>query len=118
MKWEYLMQIHEIAKAHFQFSYLTLIIALVGSTYLMKNKDKVVGFAIRIGSYLHYVAVDNKYQGKGLGRKLMAKVMPKIKSLRVNVNNSKAIGLYESLGFRIVSTSNRITGRQHLMKRV
>jgi len=92
-------------------------LAIIGTTYVIKNNKKIKGYAIRFGSYLHFLAVDKKCRGKGIGRKVIKKALPKIRTLRVHINNKKAIQLYVSLGFQIIGTDRRLTGLQYLMKR-
>ncbi len=64
-----------------------------------------------------YVGVDPHYQGMGIGRQLMESVINEphpgahFVGLTVRVSNSKAISLYESLGFREVSRMREYYGR-------
>jgi ribosomal-protein-alanine N-acetyltransferase len=57
--------------------------------------------------YVISIAVDEKYRGKGIGRRLleesmksMAKVNPTVVKLNVRVSNTAAVNLYKSVGFQ------------------
>lgn len=110
-----IMIIYEILKENFRFSFISLLLAIIGTTYLIKHRKKIVGVAIRTGKYLHYIAVKKEYRGKGFGTKILKKLP--IKNLRVSVDNINAIKLYKKLGFKIKYTHMMPTGLQHYMSR-
>lgn len=112
-----LMGIYEIAKDYFSVPVLTIILALVGTTIIIKNRNKIIGFAIRTGEYLQYIAIHKKHQGKHHGTKLFLKILPKVKRLRVHVENETAIHMYERHGFKKMKVSFGITGKQYVMER-
>jgi ribosomal-protein-alanine N-acetyltransferase len=77
---------------------------------VLEEKEGVVGFAIYSPivpeSHLLNIAITPSYQGRGLGRQLLQKVILQNKilgvkslSLEVRVSNNSAISLYESEGF-------------------
>lgn len=113
-----LCQIHDLGRKYFKYSLLVLFMALVGVPYLLREGQDVVGFAIRMGSYLHFIAIHPKFKGKGYGKRLIKRILPKIRRLRVNVHNKPAIALYSKFGFKITGTSHWFTGRQYIMERV
>jgi len=76
--------------------------------------EQVAGFAITQivldEATLFNIAIDPAFQRQGLGRKLLEDVIEKLEQreivtlwLEVRASNSKAIALYESLGFNEVS---------------
>ena len=94
-----------IAKAN-----ATAFVLLVGKT--------IAGSAIilwRKGStkaHLYTIAVDPKFQGRGLGRKLLERCLKEARSqgcdrfsLEVRADNKPAIALYEKSGYEIVGRS-------------
>jgi len=108
-----LMIIYDILKENFKFSFLSLILAIIGTTYIIKYHKKIIGVAIKTGKYLHYIAIKKEFRGKGIGTKTLKKL--NIRKLRVNINNTKAIKLYKELGFKIRFTHIMPTGLQHYM---
>lgn len=112
-----LIGIYGIAKEYFTLPIITLILALIGTTLIIKKRKKIIGFAIRTGEYLHYIAIHKKHQGKHHGTKLLLKILPNIRRLRVGVNNERAIQLYEQYGFKKTKISYWITGKQFVMER-
>ena len=109
------IQIYRITKEWFPHPIIAILLCIIGTTIIVKNRKKIIGYAIITGNYLHYLAVSSRYHGKGYGKKLFEKILPSIKKLRVNVKNKKAISLYESHGFKIIGTSNWITGKKYIM---
>ncbi len=76
--------------------------------YVYEENNKVLGF---IQTEYHFeitdiinIAVDVNYQGKGIGKKLIQYVLDNCNSdklmLEVKANNTSAIKLYESMGFK------------------
>ena len=76
--------------------------------YVYEEDNKVLGF---IQTEYHYeitdiinIAVDANYQGKGIGKRLIQYVLDNCNSdklmLEVKANNTSAIKLYESMGFK------------------
>jgi len=88
-----------------------------GERYLnlkIMQGEQVAGFAITQvvldEATLFNIAIDPAFQRQGLGRKLLEDVIEKLEQreivtlwLEVRASNSKAIALYESLGFNEVS---------------
>lgn len=84
---------------------------------LVFKEEKILGYLI--GSHhfggiatVMWIAVDNNYQGQGIGRKLINKyisILKKEKAHKVNltVTNKKNIDFYEGLGFKIQCLSKR-----------
>lgn len=79
-------------------------------TYLALEKGKIVGFVSMIENFLAAIFVDNKIQGKGIGKSLLDFV----KSQKINIQlkvyqkNTKAISFYKSQGFAIKSINIEI----------
>jgi len=81
--------------------------------FVLKNRDKPIGyFAFRKARdycELDYFAIDKEYQGKGLSKLLLSKIVSlsgntglgKIK-LSVRNSNKRAIDLYKKYGFKAV----------------
>ncbi len=114
----YIIPIYRIAKEWFSFPFIVVLLGIIGTTIIIKNKRKIIGYAIITGNYLHYLAVSSKHHGKGHGKRLLQKIIPLVKRLRVDVKNRKAIALYKLHGFKIKGTSNWITGRKHVMEKI
>jgi len=91
---------------------LEKIIAGCKATYLSISQGKKIVATVRTAittdwSSLTRVYVDNKYRGLGLGKAIVsAAIIESVKAgatkavLQVEANNSIAIGIYESLGFK------------------
>lgn len=112
-----IIQIYKISKEFFPFPIVVMILTVLGSIALIKNRKKVRAFAIRTGEYLHYFAVEKKHQGKGYGGRLLQKILPNIKKLNVDIDNEKAISLYESYGFKIKNKATFLSGEKYIMER-
>lgn len=67
--------------------------------------DAVVGFSSIDGTYVSFLYIDPDYYGQGIGRKLLQiaveAIGPGAWTIVLN-NNKRAIGLYESEGFKEV----------------
>lgn len=80
-------------------------------TFLIKNKDNIVGevsYEIKDPehSYVDGLVIKPEFQGKGIARKAMEKIMEELKDYKkidlvTHPENKRAIQLYESLGFKI-----------------
>ena len=114
-KIETLRQVYAIAREQFAFSFLVIIMALIGSLYVVKHRKTVVAFAIRVRSYLSYIAVKDDVQGKGYGKRLLEKLAPRVRSLHVKTSEQKVISLYERYGFSILKKMRLPTGERYLM---
>jgi ribosomal protein S18 acetylase RimI-like enzyme len=73
------------------------------TTLLCEDEGKIVGYvAIRGGSHLHHLFVDEAYQRKGLGRQLWDTVRGLCPSPEYMLRSSmQAIPVYEKFGFEI-----------------
>lgn len=97
------------------------------SFLIMYLKDEAVGYASytrlnkRGGFKLNKIYLDNRKQGKGLGRFLIFDVIGRIKadggrSLQLNVNrHNKAVGFYRNLGFTVLKEELLDIGGGHFM---
>lgn len=98
--------------------------------YVIKSQDKIAGYCtyylkpelsfrgLRKKSVIHSIAIDNKFRGKGCGRKLLEESIKEMKLngiysilLYVNVKNTPAIKLYEKMGFQIVKKIEDVCGQ-------
>jgi GNAT superfamily N-acetyltransferase len=109
------IEIYKISRQWFSFSSIVVLMGMIGITLLVKKRKKIYGFAIITGRYLHYMAVSKEHHGKGYGRKLLKKVIPRVDRLRVAAYNKKAIKIYKKYGFKIVRKENTLNGMKYLM---
>jgi putative acetyltransferase len=77
-------------------------------TYLALEKGEIVGFVSMIENFLAAIFVDNKIQGKGIGKSLLDFVKSQKSTIQLKVyqKNTKAISFYRSQGFAIKSINN------------
>lgn len=88
--------------------------------YVLKNKNKIIGvtglYTIkkdkREANWLGWTCINCKYQGKGIGKKLVEFIINKSKKknkkyLRVYTNIDK-VGFYEKLGFKKIKKPKKI----------
>ncbi|WJY26847.1 MULTISPECIES: GNAT family N-acetyltransferase [Sporosarcina] len=73
---------------------------------------KLIGLANALSDgamavYFHYVLTDPAYQGQGIGKQLMNRMLEKYAHMhtKVLVSYPKAVGFYETLGFEPEETS-------------
>ena len=75
-------------------------------TYVYTEKDELKGFiSVFEKNYIGALFVDGRFQGRGIGRKLLEYVRrrrPNL-SLKAYAQNEKAIGFYRHKGFKILS---------------
>ena len=80
------------------------------SAWVMEMSGEIIGYALVMmvldEAHLLNVSVSQSYQGQGLGRSLLAHMIDVAKRrlatnmfLEVRASNTKAIGLYETMGF-------------------
>jgi len=112
---EYILQIYKIAKQWFDYPIIVVIVCLIGHTTILKKKNMVLGFAVRTGDYLHYIAVKKRLTGKGHGTQLFKKIYPHINYLNVKIKLRRAIAFYKKFGFKIKNKEQWITGKRYLM---
>ncbi len=74
--------------------------------------DKLIGLANALSDeamavYFHYVLTDPAYQGQGIGKQIMNRMLEKYEHMhtKVLVSYPKAVGFYETLGFEPEETS-------------
>ncbi|MDI9395812.1 MAG: N-acetyltransferase [Euryarchaeota archaeon] len=98
--------------------------------YVIKSQDKIAGYCayylkpelsfrcLKKKSVIYSIATDNKFRGKGYGRKLIEESIKEMKLngiysilLYVNVKNIPAIKLYEKMGFQIIKKTEDICGQ-------
>lgn len=85
--------------------------------WVLELKDNILGYCIvwvvSDEAQIMSIAIDKDHQGKGLGKFLLSYVLEKlidkvkIVTLDVKSSNFKAIRLYQSLGFEIISYRSR-----------
>ncbi|MEM0026536.1 MAG: ribosomal protein S18-alanine N-acetyltransferase [Ignisphaera sp.] len=113
--------IYELEKKCFKDPYPEIVLRMLYELYpelffvAEENDTKtIVGYVsgmIRIDGFGHIVSicVDQRYRGRGIGRKLMETIENAMRTLfsvcryrlEVRVSNTNAINLYKSLGYRI-----------------
>ena len=75
-------------------------------TYVFCDKHQIKGFiSLLEDNYIGALFVDGRFQGRGIGRKLLEYVRrrrPNL-SLKAYAQNEKAIGFYRHKGFKILS---------------
>lgn len=114
-------QVYEIERKSFPYPFGEV---LIGSLYygapelcfVLEQKGKMIGFLLggytSIPRQVHILsfAILESFRGEGLGKELLIHLLNQLKSLElnsvkleVNVDNQRAIELYESLQFKIES---------------
>ena len=95
-------------------SYERMLSDPASRTLMIEREDEVVG-TLRVidDSGIYGFVIDPKHQGKGLGREALRLTCEDLFDrgaesvhLEVEVNNDRALGLYTSLGFTLVSTED------------
>jgi ribosomal protein S18 acetylase RimI-like enzyme len=91
-----------------------------GPVYMIKSGDEAVGTISyerkEDGSvYIGGLAIDPKFQGRGFGRAAMTQVLDEVKDaarvwLLTHPENTAAVSLYESLGFRLTGRKENYFG--------
>lgn len=98
--------------------------------YVIKSQDKIAGYCsyylnlelssrgLRKKSVIYSITTDNKFRGKGYGRKLLEESIKEMKLngiysilLYVDVKNIPAVNLYEKMGFQILEKTKEICGQ-------
>jgi len=71
--------------------------------YVAIEEDEIIGFIAMLDGYLAALFVDNKMQGKGVGKQLLNFIKEKRTSIQLSVykKNTKSIGFYKSQGFDV-----------------
>ncbi|WP_372713657.1 N-acetyltransferase [Ilyobacter sp.] len=74
-------------------------------TYIAVEGGKILGFVAMAENFLAAIFVDEKEQGKGIGKNLINHVKEGREVIRLNVykKNQKTIDFYKSQGFKIIS---------------
>lgn len=88
--------------------------------YLIENNGEVVGNVSyeKKGDdhvYLSGLAIDPRFQGRGIGREVLGKILEELKDVKridlvVHPENSRALELYESFGFKEESQKENYFG--------
>lgn len=112
-----LIEIYKIARQFFEYPFVTLLLALLGVTTVITYRQQIAGFAVTVGKKLHYFAINKKFQGRGLGKKLFAKASVDVRKLCVATKNDIAISLYKKNGFKITRQIRTLVGRRYVMER-
>lgn len=84
-----------------------------GNTYYINYKHQNIGLVIYESNYIKKIIVNKSYQKKGLGRMALSKLLYKINDdtyTYINQTNSRAISLFESLGFKYCADKYYIYG--------
>ncbi len=73
-------------------------------TYLAIDDKKIAGFVSMVENFLAAIFVDNKIQGKGIGKKLLNFVKDTRTTIQLKVykKNIKTVDFYKSQGFEIM----------------
>lgn len=75
--------------------------------YVAHEADDILGFIALNEHYIAAIFVDEKNQGKGIGKQLINYVMNLRNELRLNVyqKNEKSVNFYKARNFKIISES-------------
>ncbi len=87
-------------------------------TYLALENGKIVGFVTMVEDFLAAIFVDNKTQGKGVGKSLLNYVKDKRTAIQLKVyeKNKKSLNFYKSQEFVIKSANKEEeTGENELL---
>ena len=94
----------------FNYNYKVIDMEPTGMIYVVVIDNKIVGMAI-IDGYVNDVCIDPDYQGQGLSKKLMNKILEygisnNLEYIMLTSNKKRiaAHGLYKSMGYEIVDT--------------
>lgn len=78
--------------------------------YLSKENDKIIGILEkRNDNHLNLFFVDEKYHGKGVGKKLFSEAFHGVDVITVN-SSPFAIDIYKKMGFEIINEEQNIHG--------
>lgn len=74
-------------------------------SYIVVDKDKIVGFVSMMDNYLAAIFVQIDRQGHGIGKKLVNYVKEQNKTIQLKVykRNSSSVQFYTKQGFKILS---------------
>ena len=116
---EDLETVHKIERNSFRYpypySYLHFLFTLSRKLFLVAEiypLQKIVGYIVGVIQYknvghIYSIAVDERYRGRGIGKKLIKKLLEKFiekkcKTIRLEVrpSNIAAQNLYDKIGFR------------------
>ena len=77
-------------------------------TVAVDDKDRVIGFFRLDGNEIESVFIAPALRRQGLGRRFVAEAASRVQTLEVEVNtqNRQAIGFYEAMGFRAISSTD------------
>jgi len=77
-----------------------------GFTVAVDEHDRVIGFLKMEGSEIESLFIAPEFRGQGLGRRFVAEAASRADHLEVEVNaqNKQAVGFYEAMGFRVISS--------------
>ncbi len=69
--------------------------------YIIKKNFKVIGAYLIKEKELDLLYIEEKYQNKGIGRKVINKIKEDIDIIKVREENKKAINFYVKQGFKV-----------------
>jgi len=77
-----------------------------GFTVAVDERDRVIGFLKVDGNEIESLFIAPAFRGQGLGRRFLVHAASQADRLEVDVNaqNSQAVGFYEAVGFRVISS--------------
>ncbi len=91
-----------------------------GPVYMIKKDNVIVGTASYYmkadgSAYISGLVVDPAYQGQGISRQAMVKVLAELKDIPVvtlvtHPDNTRAVSLYKSLGFEVTGRIENFFG--------
>ena len=78
-----------------------------GFTVAVDESDRVIGFLKMEASEIESLFIAPAFRGRGLGRHFLAEAASRADHLDVEVNaqNKQAVGFYEAMGFRVISST-------------
>ena len=121
MREEDILQVYEVERKSFPFPFGEVLIgnifyAAPELCFVIESEGKIIGFllggytAIPKRAHILSIAVLEEYRGQGLGKRVLTHFLNSIRrlgyqsvKLEVNIDNHKAIKLYEEFNFSIES---------------
>ena len=107
---------NDILKPNTKMVYFIIGNYFSDTSFIALNNNKIVGFLVSLKKetkiWLHQIAVDKNFRKKGIASKLLNMLEEKLVDatieFSVKENNSNAIRLYESIGYKKIKYNEQI----------